>query len=222
MTHELSKNIEAFAESIQWFGQSSIKIQHAGRSIYIDPFNLKKDDVADVIFITHPHFDHYSEKDLKMILSSDTVMFCPNELVESSKQFGIEKVYGVGPGFESEWKGIGIKTVPAYNVLKTDKHPKEKGWVGYVLTFGHVKLYHAGDTERIPEMKDLDCDIVMLPLGQTYTMESVADAAAAVMDTTASIAIPIHFGMYEGKAQDAEQFKTLLSGKIEVKIPVMS
>lgn len=222
MTHELSKNVEALAESIQWFGQSSVKIQYAGRNIYIDPFNLKKDDTADVIFITHPHFDHYSEKDLKMIFSPETVMFCPNELVESSKKLGIEKVYGVGPGFETEWKGIGIKAVPAYNKVKTDKHPKEKEWVGYVLTLGHVKLYHTGDTERIPEMKGLDCDIIMLPLGQTYTMDSIQDAAKAALDTTASIAIPIHFGMYEGKAQDAEQFKTLLSDKIEIKIPVMS
>jgi L-ascorbate metabolism protein UlaG (beta-lactamase superfamily) len=219
MTNQLSKNIEAFAESIQWFGQASVKIQHSGKTIYIDPFSLKVTDKADAIFITHPHFDHYSEESIKIISSSDTVIFCPNELVESASKLGVAKVYGVSPGFESEWKGIQIKAVPAYNILKADKHPKGKKWVGYVLNFGHVKVYHAGDTECIPEMKDINCDIILLPLGQTYTMNSIDEAINAVLDTNASMAIPIHFGMYEGKIEDAEQFKKLLAGKVDVIVP---
>jgi L-ascorbate metabolism protein UlaG (beta-lactamase superfamily) len=219
MAGQLSKNIEAFAESIQWFGQSSIKIQYSGKTIYIDPFTLKISDKADVIFITHPHFDHYSEEDIKKISTPDTLIYCPNELVESANKLSVAKVIGVAPGFESEFKGIGIKAVPAYNIVKTDKHPKEKKWVGYVLNFGHVSIYHAGDTERIPEMKNIKCDIVLIPLGQTYTMGKVDEAVDAVMDTNASLAIPIHFGMYEGNAEDAEKFKKLLTGKAEVLIP---
>ena len=119
----------------------------------------------------------------------------------------------------TQWKGIAIKAVPAYNLTKTDKHPKEKKWVGYVLNFGHVTLYHAGDTERIPEMKNVNCDIILLPLGQTYTMNTINDAVKAVIDTNASVAIPIHFGMYEGKSEDAENFKKLLEEKVEVIIP---
>ncbi len=99
MTTQLSKNVEAVAESIQWFGQSSIKIQQAGKTIYIDPFNLKTPDKADVIFITHPHFDHFSVEDIKRIVSPDTVVFCPNELKEKITAIGVTNVYGVKPGF---------------------------------------------------------------------------------------------------------------------------
>lgn len=219
MTNQLSKNIEALAESIQWFGQASVKVQYSGKTIYIDPFSLKANDEADAIFITHPHFDHYSEEDIKKILTPNTTVFCPTELVESLEKLGVKSVHGVKPGFESEWKGIPIKAVSAYNILKTDKHPKEKEWVGFILTLGHASIYHTGDTERIPEMKNISCDIILLPLGQTYTMNTVEDAANAILDTNASVAIPIHFGMYEGSAQDAEYLKKLLNGKVEVLIP---
>ena len=219
MTNQPSKNVEALAESIQWFGQASVKMQYSGKTIYIDPYSLKVSDQADVIFITHPHFDHYSEEDIKKISSHETVIFCPAELIKSANSLGSSKVYGVAPGFETEWKGIVIKAVPAYNIIKADKHPKGKGWVGYILTLGHVSIYHTGDTERIPEMKSISCDIVLLPLGQTYTMNTIDDAVNAVLDTNASIAIPIHYGMYEGKPEDAELFKRKLNGRVDVIIP---
>lgn len=213
-----SKNIEAVAQSIQWFGQGCIKIQHSGQTIYIDPYLLKKEDTADLILITHSHFDHFSVDDLKKIITCETVIYCPADLVEKSKNLGAARVVGVSPGYESEYKGIGIQTVPMYNILKKDKHPMENKWVGYVLNLAGVRVYHAGDTERIPEMKNIKCDIVLLPLGQTYTMNSIKDAADSVLDVDASVAIPIHFGMYEGKAEDAHEFKRLLVGKVEVMI----
>ena len=219
MTTQPSKNVEAFAESIQWFGQSAIKIQQSGKTIYIDPYKLKVVDKADAIFITHPHYDHFSPEDIRKIASADTVIFCPTELKEKASALGGAKVYTVAPGFESEWKGINIQAVPAYNVVKTDKHPKSSNWVGYILTLGHVRLYQAGDTERIPEMKAISCDIILLPLGQTFTMNSIDEAVLAVLDTKATVAIPIHYGMYEGKAEDAEKFKKLLEGRVEVIIP---
>jgi len=220
MTSQPSKNVEALAESIQWFGQASVKLQYSGKTIYIDPFSLKVNDKADVIFITHSHFDHYSEEDIKKIATPETTLYCPVELTEKANKLGLANIIGIAPGYESEWKRIGIKAVPAYNIAKTDKHPKEKKWVGYVLTLGHVKIYHAGDTERIPEMKSIKCDIILLPLGQTYTMNSVNDAVNAVIDTEATVAIPIHYGMYEGKAEDAELFKKLLDGRVKVLIPI--
>ena len=219
MTTQPSKNVEAFAESIQWFGQASIKMMHSGNTIYIDPFNIKENDKADAIFITHPHFDHFSIEDIKKIVTPETILFCPTEVKEKIGDIDIAAVYAVSPGFESEWKGVAIKAVPAYNIIKTDKHPQSSNWVGYVLSLGHVKVYHAGDTERIPEMKAINCDIILLPLGQTYTMNSLDEAVNAVIDTKATIAIPIHFGMYEGKAADAEKFKELLAGRVEVLIP---
>jgi L-ascorbate metabolism protein UlaG (beta-lactamase superfamily) len=219
MTTQPSKNVEAFAESIQWFGQASIKMLHSGKTIYIDPFNLKENDKADAIFITHPHFDHFSIEDIKKVVTSETVMFCPAEVKNKASELGVSTIHAVLPGFESEWKGVAIKAVPAYNVVKTDKHPKSSNWVGYVLSLGHVKVYHAGDTERIPEMKSITCDIILLPLGQTYTMNSLEEAVNAIIDTKATVAIPIHFGMYEGKAADADKLKELLEGRVEVLIP---
>jgi L-ascorbate metabolism protein UlaG (beta-lactamase superfamily) len=117
-----------------------------------------------------------------------------------------------------ERAGIRIETLPAYNIKKTQFHPRSAGHVGYVLTIDGVRIYHAGDTERIPEMKELNCDIALLPLGQTYTMNSVNEAAQAALDTKAKIAIPMHYDMYEGTPQDAERFKKLLEGKVRVEI----
>ncbi|NVO11820.1 MAG: MBL fold metallo-hydrolase [Bacteroidales bacterium] len=222
MTTQSSKNVGTVAESIQWFGQSSVKMQHLGKTIYIDPFNLKVSDKADVIFITHPHFDHFSVEDIKKIATNETVVFCPVELKEKIMILGISKIHPVTPGFKSEWEGISVQAVPAYNVIKSDKHPRRSNWVGYVLTINGVRIYHTGDTERIPEMQHIPCDIILLPLGQTYTMNTVDDAVKAVLDTKASIAIPIHFGMYEGKVEDAENFAKMLEGNIRVIIPKQS
>lgn len=216
MTTLATKNIEALAESIQWFGQASVKIQNCGKTIYIDPFRLKQPDKADLILITHSHFDHFSPEDLKLIVSTDTWIFCPTDFSKQLETFGAAKVVPVKPGFETEWKGIQIKAVPMYNVFKTDKHPREKNWVGYLLNLCNVWLYHTGDTELIPEMKNIKCDIIMLPLGQTYTMNSLEDAVQAVIDTNASVAIPIHYGIYEGSNDDALKFKELLWNKAEV------
>jgi L-ascorbate metabolism protein UlaG (beta-lactamase superfamily) len=103
-------------------------------------------------------------------------------------------------------------------VVKTNYHPKENNWIGYIIDVDGVLVYHAGDTERIPEMRNMIVDIALLPLGQTYTMNSVEEAAEAAIDINPSIAVPIHYGMYEGSVEDALKFKELLAGKVEVVI----
>ena len=216
MNTQVSKNIEAVAESIQWFGQAAVKIMNCGKVIYIDPYQIKGNDKADLILITHSHFDHFSPDDIKKIVATHTWILCPSDVADEAQKFGAAKVIAVQPGFNDEWHGIEIKTVPMYNLTKTDKHPKSKNWVGYLLNLCHVWLYHTGDTERIPEMNSIKTDIILLPLGQTYTMNSVDDAVAAVLDTGASVAIPIHFGMYEGTTADVDKFKELLKDKVEV------
>jgi L-ascorbate metabolism protein UlaG (beta-lactamase superfamily) len=216
MSTQVSKNIEAVAESIQWFGQAAVKIMNCGKVIYIDPYRVKGNDQADLVLITHSHFDHFSPDDIKKIVAPHTWILCPPDVADEAQKFGAAKVIAVQPGFNDEWHGIEIKTVPMYNVTKNDKHPKSKNWVGYLLNLCHVWLYHTGDTERIPEMKSIKTDIIMLPLEQTYTMNSVDDAAAAVLDTGASIAIPIHYGLHEGSSADIEKFKELLKDKVEV------
>ncbi|MBM3437493.1 MAG: MBL fold metallo-hydrolase, partial [Bacteroidetes bacterium] len=111
---------------------------------------------------------------------------------------------------------IPFEAVPAYNVVKTKFHPKSNKWLGYILELEGKKIYLAGDTERIPEMKAIACDIALLPLGQTYTMNSVEDAAEAAKDVKAGIVIPIHYGLYEGTQADSARLKKLLEGFAEV------
>lgn len=118
----------------------------------------------------------------------------------------------IQPGDEVLVKGIKIKAVPAYN-LGSKNHPKSENWCGYLISAGGLAIYVTGDTNRIPEMKSIACDIVLIPLGQTYTMSSVSEAEQAVIDVKARVAVPVHYGMYEGKDADADAFVSDLAAK---------
>lgn len=205
-------------EKITWYGQSAIKIEHDNKNIYIDPFQMPEAGSASLVLITHSHQDHLSPEDLMMVATKNTPIVCPESCAEQLKELGYHNLTTVNPGNKVVVEGINIEAVPMYNIVKTNYHPKSNGWTGFILDIGEKRIYHAGDTERIPEMKEVDCDIVMLPLGQTYTMNSVEEAADAAIDTGAEIAIPIHYGLYEGTEADAQKFKQLLQGKMEVVI----
>ncbi|GAK49847.1 metal dependent hydrolase [Candidatus Moduliflexus flocculans] len=210
---------EQMAEKIHWFGQATVKIEMDGKSLYVDPLQLEKDDPADFIFITHAHEDHFSPNDIRKVMKDTTVFFAPKDVAETlQKQFEKATVIAVEPGMKREQDGFTVEVVPAYNVVKTKFHPKANNWVGYIFTTDGVRIYHSGDTERIPEMKEIACDIALLPLGQTYTMNSVQEAADAALDVKAKIAIPIHYGLYEGKTEDADAFAALLKDKMMVVI----
>ncbi|MCK9223307.1 MAG: MBL fold metallo-hydrolase [Limnochordia bacterium] len=183
-------------------------IKHAGvqivwdeRTIYIDPWELPDTVVkqADVVFVTHPHYDHFSNEDIEKIRGTDTVIVVPHEIAGD-----IPGSIGVAPGDELEVKGIGVEVVPAYNKNKS-YHPQDKRWVGYILQLQNTRVYHAGDTDFIPEMSDLQVDIALLPVGGTYTMdfEQAAEAAEAIDPEKA---IPIHYGDLVGNEDDAQQF----------------
>jgi L-ascorbate metabolism protein UlaG (beta-lactamase superfamily) len=207
-------------ENIHWYGNAALKIVTGDKVLFFDPFELPEQDKADIIFITHSHFDHLSEGDLKKVAKPGTVFVTPNDqncIAVIKKLFGQEPLI-LSPGQEKTVAGFNVKAVPAYNVVKKDRHPKAMGWVGYLVTTPEGIIYVAGDTERIPEMKTFTCDIAFLPLGQTYTMESVEDAAQAALDVKAKVVIPIHYGSFEGKVEDALKIKELLKGKIEVVI----
>ena len=205
-------------EKITWYGQAAIKIDNDGQKIFIDPYHLPDKDDADLILITHSHGDHLSIEDIMKIATSKTKFVCPDECKDVLVESGFENITTVSPGDKINIDGTEILAVPMYNVVKTNFHPKENQWTGFIIVVDGIKVYHAGDTERIPEMKEIECDIILLPLGQTYTMNSVEEAAEAALDTGAEIAIPIHYGMYEGTQEDALKFKELLDGKIKVVI----
>jgi L-ascorbate metabolism protein UlaG (beta-lactamase superfamily) len=215
---ENTDSVLAFARTIQWLGQAAVKIDYRGHVIYIDPYQLKSEGKADLVLITHDHQDHLSLQDIAKIAGPETRFVVAGACVDKLQQAGYKNVLSVAPGSNITLFGMGISAVPAYNLSK-QMHPKSKNYVGFVIDFGGIKLYHTGDTERIPEMKEIRCDIIMLPLGQTYTMNRVEEAAGAVLDTKARIAIPIHYGMYEGTEEDARKFGELMKAKNIIVLP---
>ncbi len=203
-------------KNLQWTGQGSIRYKVANKIVYVDPYNQKNDEIADILLITHPHHDHLSMNDIKKIYGDKTNIFCPAEAQKTLRdKLNIESQI-LNPWDEVTVEDITIKAVPAYNLTKKTFHPKEKNWLGFVVSYNDISVYFAGDTERIPEMAKITCDIALLPLGQTYTMNSVEDAAQSAIDVSAKIAVPVHYGMFEGSNEDVEHFRELLKDKIQV------
>ena len=193
---------------LHWLGHASFKIiSSAGTAVYIDPFRLNENaQKADVIFCTHPHYDHFSPEDIAKIAKPDTVVVCN----ASCEQEVTAKKISVHPGDKGEVYGIGYETVPAYN-LKIPNHRKELGHTGFILTIDGEKLYHAGDTDAVPELENIRADIALLPVGGTYTMDA-KQAAVLAAKIGAQITVPMHFGGPVGTPQDGENFKKLCPG----------
>ena len=208
------KNID-----ITWLGHSGFLIvEGSGKKIYIDPFQLDIGEVndADIILISHPHHDHCSVEDIQKIVKKGTVVVCPADV--QSKIARLEeidlRVLDVGGGVEIG--GIKILGIPAYNLNK-QFHPKENNWLGYIITLSDgTRIYHAGDTDFIPEMRDLETDIALLPVSGTYVM-TAEEAVDAANTFKPKIAIPMHFGDIIGDDNDAVKFGKGFKGKTVVK-----
>jgi L-ascorbate metabolism protein UlaG (beta-lactamase superfamily) len=212
----LSADAGRIAESVRWYGQAGVSIKLEGKNIVIDPLHVLNNETADIVLITHSHEDHFSPADMKKVVGSDTIIVTAKETESAIKKIFGNKVIALLPGQGINIGEIEIKAVAAYNVRKKKFHPAEKKWLGFIISSGGVKIYHTGDTEFIPEMKSIDTDIIILPLGQTYTFDSVNEAVKAALETKAEIAIPVHYGEYEGTISDAKNFAEKLSGKIKV------
>ena len=204
-------------ENIQVLYHSSIKINKE-KVIYIDPFKIEDDcHDADIIFITHSHYDHYSEEDIKKIIKENTKIVVTNDLQETaSKLTNEENVISVQPNEKYCVEGINFETIPAYNTNK-QFHPKQNNWVGYVIELNGLKYYIAGDTDITDENKTVKCDVAFVPVGGTYTM-TAKEAAKLVNIIKPKIAVPIHYGSVVGTKQDAEDFLNALNEEIEGKI----
>jgi len=200
-------------DNIKWLGHSSVRIEKEGRYMYIDPWKLKDfSKKADVVLITHSHNDHCSPEDIALLLKEGTVVIGPSDALQKIRR-GDKKTLLPGGNLDMGW--VTIKGTPAYNIDKKF-HPKSNNWLGYLLTFKDVSIYITGDTDVIPEMKNIKTDIVVLPVGGTYTMDA-QQAATAVNTIKPKFAIPIHFGDIVGSSQDARTFASMVKGA-EVKI----
>lgn len=201
--------------NIEVLYHSSIRINKE-KTIYIDPFKIDRNyNDADIIFITHDHYDHYSEEDIDKVINENTVIVIPEELLTKVLKKGINKnaIITVKPNQKYMVQGIKFETVPAYNTNKTF-HPKENGWVGYVIEINETKYYIAGDTDITEENKKVKCDVAFVPVGGTYTMD-FKEAAQLVNQIQPKVAVPIHYGSVVGTKQDAEEFIKLLHTNIK-------
>ncbi len=202
-------------EKIEWLGHDSFRIKAAGKAIYIDPWKLARGEKADLILVTHDHFDHYSKDDIEKVSKAGTEVFVGSGGGDGKKAM---------PGDKFTAKGFSIETVRAYNLNKFRApgqpfHPKEYNGVGFIMTIEGRRIYHAGDTDFIPEMKELgEIDVAMLPVSGTYVM-TADEAAEAARVIKPKLAIPMHYGTIVGSRADAEKFKRLCeNSKIKTEI----
>lgn len=205
-------------DNIEVLCHSSIRINKE-KTIYIDPFRINKNyNDADLIFITHDHYDHYSEEDVDKVKKQGTVFIIPETLLTKLivKEYNKNDIITVQPNMQYTVQGIKFETIPAYNINKKF-HPKENEWIGYIIEVNGVRYYIAGDTDITEENKKVKCDVALIPVGGTYTTD-FKEAAYLVNEIKPKIAVPTHYGSVVGTEQDATDFLKLLHPTIKGRI----
>lgn len=186
--------------------------------MYFDPYNIQDETHdADIIFCTHTHYDHFSEEDILKIKNDKTIFVGTEDSYVNAMKLGFseENLKIVEPNNKYEVLGIRFETVPAYNIDKK-YHPKENGWVGYIVEIDDLHYYIAGDTDLTPEAKAVSCDVALIPIGGRFTMNA-KEAASLINTIEPQIAIPTHYGKIIGTSDDAELFEKLVKDEILVK-----
>jgi L-ascorbate metabolism protein UlaG (beta-lactamase superfamily) len=178
-------------EKLTWFRQSAFRWHGDDLVVYVDPWGVTDDVPADVILITHAHFDHFQPHEIDRLRKPSTRLVAPHDVARELSG----DVTAVAPGELHDVGGLRFETVPAYNTVeeRLDMHPKANGWVGYVLEFEGHRYYHAGDTDALPELEPLATDVAMVPIGGTYTMDW-DEAGALVRAMSPRVAVPMHYG----------------------------
>ena len=206
-------------ENIEVFTQSSIRIKGQTGTVYVDPFKMRaKPHDADYVLITHDHYDHFSPEDIEKVVSSGTVLIVPEKMKSKAKDVSslVKEIHTVKPGERQMIGTLGIETVPAYNLIKPF-HPKGAGWVGYILDMDGSRIYVAGDTDATKEAGNVKCDIALVPIGGTYTMDA-RKAAELINTMKPSVAIPTHYGSIVGRPADADVFKECVKEPVRVEV----
>ena len=227
-----------YSENITINTHSSIRIA-GSKVLYFDPFRITDAaHDADVVFVTHSHFDHFDPESIAKILKAGTAFVMPETMRKEADALkglpGIDALHFLRPGDEPGpavpgtaevlllrpeedacFRGLGIHAVPAYNLPPKRFHPKENGWTGYLVTDRGVRYYVAGDTDAVPELRHISCDVCLVPAGGKYTMD--AEEAAALVNTVCPrAAIPTHYGSVAGSREDGEVFRSLVRPPVDV------
>ncbi|MBC7258127.1 MAG: MBL fold metallo-hydrolase [Chloroflexi bacterium] len=198
---------------IHWLGHATVRLDF-DKIIYVDPWKIRSGaPKADLILITHDHYDHFSKPDVDKIRKDSTSVVTIATVAAALKG----NVHVVKPGDSITIQGVGIQAVPAYNIGK-QFHPKAAGYVGFVIQTGGHAIYIAGDSDLTPEMKSVRADVALLPVGGKYTMtaEEAAQAANAIQP---KLAIPLHYGDIVGSKADAERFRSLCKVPVQILQP---
>ena len=214
----MGQEIQQLVKRIDVFQQSSIRIR-TDKVIYADPFDVPfpyRD--ADLILLTHDHYDYYSPRDLDKVRKNSTVFVVPEKLAERiQRSYGNEnEVIVLRPGERATVDGVPVEAVAAYNRLKLF-HPKAAGWVGYVLTVEGLRVYIAGDTDQTRENSQVRCDLALIPIGGKFTMNPRA-AAEFINQIRPQAAIPTHYGSIVGTREDGDSFRRLVDSDIMVEL----
>ncbi|TLX92820.1 MAG: MBL fold metallo-hydrolase [Thaumarchaeota archaeon] len=199
---------------IRWYGHDTFSIESDVR-IFFDPYKLSKQSEADLILISHDHFDHLSLEDLQKISTTKTTIVAAKECVNKITGIAFKEKMGIAPGEEKTVNGIRIRAISAYNIDKINHdtkkpfHPKEDNKIGFLVNINGIVIYHTGDSDLIPEMFNLRPDILLIPVSGTYVMTN-KEAAKATEIIKPKIAIPMHYGTIVGTERDATEFKNLV------------
>jgi L-ascorbate metabolism protein UlaG (beta-lactamase superfamily) len=191
--------------SVHWLGHAGFRIA-ADPVVYLDPWKVKSGPKAGIILVTHDHRDHCSPEDVARLSDAGTVLIAPAACREKLGP----GMTPIAPGERIIARGIVIEAVPAYNIGKRF-HPRSAGYVGYVVGIGGVRIYHAGDTDAIPEMESLNVDVALLPAGGTFTMDA-AEAGGAARIIGARLSVPMHYGDVTGDISDGPRFLRAAGG----------
>jgi L-ascorbate metabolism protein UlaG (beta-lactamase superfamily) len=209
---------------ITWLGHDGFKLKK-DKVIYVDPFKLgAKAEPADLVCVTHEHFDHLSNDDLKKVVTPATTVITIAACEKAVKELKPKAVRVVSAGDRLSIDGVNVEVLPAYNTNKFRSpgnpfHPKTDGKVGFILGVGGVRIYHSGDTDEIPEMAGAKgVDVALLPVSGTYVM-TAQEAAKACATIQPKLAIPMHYGAIVGSAADAEAFRKAVKCRVEILTP---
>lgn len=198
---------------IEWLGHDSFRLT-GEKIVYIDPWKIENAaHNADVVLITHDHFDHFVVEDIDKVRHAKTLVIGPEML--RGKIEGNVRLVKRGETLDAD--GIPLEVVPAYN-LHPDRqkfHPDKYGGVGYIVTLNRTRIYHTGDTDAIPEMQNVRCDIMLVPVSGTYVC-APDEAIAAVKMVKPKLAIPMHWDSIVGTWQDANEFKEKVGVPVEI------
>ncbi|MFA6216749.1 MAG: MBL fold metallo-hydrolase [Candidatus Omnitrophota bacterium] len=213
-----SEETEKMVGNIHWLGQAGFRVE-GSKVIYFDPWKLASDvPKADFIFISHDHDDHFSKDDIARISTKNTYIVTDMSVSSQLQDFkeAVSQIKAMVPGEECLIGGLAVTATASYNTNKKF-HPQDSKKLGFIVVVDGQRIYHAGDTDNIPEMKDYRCDIALLPVSGTYVM-TAEEAAQAAIAIGPKVAIPMHYGEIVGSSNDAKRFQDLLKGKIEVRI----